>query len=141
MHVTMVKKKMADGSDCRKCADVTAYLQARGFWDRIDEVVWAYENDPESPGMVLGKRLGVERAPFFVVHDERGETVYTLRALRASDTPGPRRLGRHSLPRLHHPRARPLSCGAAARPGPRASLGFSPFNEAAARCRRAGRTP
>ncbi len=66
MHVTMVKKKMADGSDCRKCADVTAYLQARGFWDRIDEVVWAYENDPESPGMVLGKRLGVERVPFFV---------------------------------------------------------------------------
>src|SRR2546423_15340138 len=77
MHVTMVKKKMADGSDCRKCADVTAYLHARGFWDRIDEVVWAYENDPESPGMVLGKRLGVERAPFFVGRDERGETVYT----------------------------------------------------------------
>src|SRR2546427_12950252 len=77
MHVTMVKKKMADGSDCRKCADVTAYLQARGFWDRIDEVVWAHENDPESPGMLLGKRLGVERAPFFVVRDERGETVYT----------------------------------------------------------------
>src|SRR5438477_4300456 len=77
MHVTMVKKKMADGSDCRKCADVTAYLQARGFWDRIDEVVWAYENDPESPGMVFGQRLGVERAPFFVVRDERGETVYT----------------------------------------------------------------
>ena len=39
--------------------------------------VWAYENDPESPGMVLGQRLGVERAPFFVVRDERGETVYT----------------------------------------------------------------
>src|SRR5256885_17076456 len=77
MHVTMVKKKMADGSDCRKCADVTAYLQARGFWDRIDEVVWAHENDPESPGMVLGKRLGIERAPFFVLRDERGETVYT----------------------------------------------------------------
>src|SRR5438105_9860355 len=77
MHVTMVKKKMADGSDCRKCADVTAYLQARGFWDRIDEVVWAQENDPQSPGMVLGKRLGVERAPFFVVGDEKGEPVYT----------------------------------------------------------------
>src|SRR5437867_5500753 len=81
MHVTMVKKKMADGSDCRKCADVTAYLQARGFWDRIDEVVWAYENDPASPGMVLGQRLGVVRAPFFVVRYERGETVCT-RALQ-----------------------------------------------------------
>ena len=26
--------------------------------------------------MVLGKRLGVDRAPFFVVQDERGESVY-----------------------------------------------------------------
>src|SRR5438046_10323750 len=77
MRVSMVKKKMADGSDCRKCADVTAYLQARGFWNRVDEVVWAYENDPESPGMVLGQRLGVERAPFSVIRDERGETVST----------------------------------------------------------------
>jgi hypothetical protein len=76
MHITMVKKKLKDGSDCRKCAEVTAHLQARGLWDRVDEVVWAYEDDPDSPGMVLGKRLGVARAPFFVVRDERGETVY-----------------------------------------------------------------
>ena len=26
---------------------------------------------------LLGKRLGVERAPFFVVRDDQGETVYT----------------------------------------------------------------
>jgi len=77
MHVTMVKKRLADGSDCRKCAEVTEYLKTHGFWERIDEVVWAHENDPQSPGMVLGARLGVERAPFFVVRDERGETVYT----------------------------------------------------------------
>ncbi|HWU90189.1 MAG TPA: hypothetical protein VN253_23155 [Kofleriaceae bacterium] len=77
MHVTMVKKKLADGSDCRKCAEVTALLERRGFWHRIDEVVWAHEDDPQSPGMVLGARLGVERAPFFVVRDERGEAVYT----------------------------------------------------------------
>jgi hypothetical protein len=77
MHVTMVKKKLADGTDCRKCAEVTAFLQQRGLWGRIDEVVWAHENDPQSPGMVLGTRLGVERAPFFVVRDGRGETVYT----------------------------------------------------------------
>lgn len=73
----MVKKKLADGSDCRKCAEVTTMLERRGFWNRIDEVVWAHEDDPESPGMVLGARLGVERAPFFVVRDERGESVYT----------------------------------------------------------------
>ncbi len=73
----MVKKKMKDGTDCRKCAEVTDYLRARGLWERIDEVVWAREDDPTSPGMVLGARLGVERAPFFVVRDGAGETVYT----------------------------------------------------------------
>ncbi len=77
MHITMVKKKMRDGSDCRKCAEVTDYLQARGLWDRIDAVIWAREDDPDSPGMVLGARLGVERAPFFIVRDDHGETVYT----------------------------------------------------------------
>jgi len=77
MHITMVKKKMKDGSDCRKCAEVTEHLRARGLWDRIDEVVWAREDDPTSPGMVLGARLGVERAPFFVVRDDTGDTVYT----------------------------------------------------------------
>ena len=77
MHVTMVKKRLADGSDCRKCAEVTAYLERRGFWSRIDEVVWAHEDDPQSPGMVLGARFGVASAPFFIVRDDRGEAVYT----------------------------------------------------------------
>ena len=77
MHVTMVKKKLRDGSDCRKCADATEHLRSRGLLDRIDEVVWALEDDPQSPGMVLGARLGVERAPFFVVRDDQGEHVYT----------------------------------------------------------------
>ena len=77
MHITMVKKKLRDGSDCRKCAEVTEHLQSRGLWDRVDEVIWAYEDDPNSPGMLLGKRLGVERAPFFVVRDEKGEKTYT----------------------------------------------------------------
>jgi hypothetical protein len=77
MHVTMVKKRMRDGSDCRKCAEVTEHLRQRGLWERIDEVVWAQEDDPTSPGVILGERLGVETAPFFVVRDDNGETVYT----------------------------------------------------------------
>ena len=77
MHVTMVKKKLRDGTDCRKCAEATEHLRSRGLWDRIDEIVWAHEDDPQSPGMVLGARVGVERAPFFVVRDEQGEKVYT----------------------------------------------------------------
>jgi hypothetical protein len=77
MHVTIVKKKLKDGSDCRKCAEATEHLKSRGLWDRVDEVVWAYEDDPDSPGAVLGRRLGVERAPFFVVREGAEEQVYT----------------------------------------------------------------
>jgi hypothetical protein len=77
MHITMVKKTLKDGSDCRKCAEATEHLKSRGLWDKIDEVVWAREDDPDSPGMQLGERLGVERAPFFVVRDGDRETVYT----------------------------------------------------------------
>lgn len=76
MHITMIKKRLLDGSECRKCQDATAHLQSRGLWERVDEIVWAHEGDAASPGMVLGQRLGVERAPFFVVRDERGEAVY-----------------------------------------------------------------
>jgi hypothetical protein len=76
MHIAMVKKRLADGSECRKCQEATAHLQSRGLWSRIDEIVWANEGDPASPGMVLGERLGIERAPFFVVRDERGEATY-----------------------------------------------------------------
>ena len=77
MHITMVKKKTKDGSECRKCAEATAHLRSRGLWDRIDEVVWAHEDDPTSPGIVLGDRLGIERAPFFVVREGEQEHTYT----------------------------------------------------------------
>ncbi len=78
MRITMVKKRTRDGAECGKCADATARLHERGLWDRIDDVVWAVEGDPESAGNVLGRRLGVDRAPFFVVREDGGaETVYT----------------------------------------------------------------
>lgn len=76
MHITMVKKRLTDGTECRKCQDATAHLQSRGLLSRIDEIVWAREDDATSPGMVLGARLGIDRAPFFLVRDERGEAVY-----------------------------------------------------------------
>jgi phosphoadenosine phosphosulfate reductase len=69
MHVTMVKKRLANGEPCRKCVQAEELLKARGLWSLIDEVVWADENDPSSPGMQLGARLGVGLAPFFVVSD------------------------------------------------------------------------
>lgn len=76
MHVTMVKKRLKDGSDCRKCNEATEHLKKRGMIDRIDEVVWAIEGDPDSPGMKLSERLNVDRAPFFVVRDGDKEEVY-----------------------------------------------------------------
>src|SRR5262245_61902838 len=89
MHVIMVKKKLKDGSDCRKCAEATEHLRSRGLLDRIDEVVWAIEDDPSSPGMALGALLGVERAPFFVVRDARGAQGCPSRLRRVGERFGP----------------------------------------------------
>jgi len=73
----MVKKKLRDGSECRKCAQATEQLRTRGLLDRIDEVVWAQEGDSESPGIELGRRHGIDTAPFFIVRDDAGEHLYT----------------------------------------------------------------
>jgi hypothetical protein len=77
MRLMMVKKRLVDGSECRKCQAATALLQSRGVWDRVDEIVWAVENDPSSVGMVLSARYAIDNAPFFIVRDEAGEVVYT----------------------------------------------------------------
>ena len=76
MHITMVKKKLKDGSECRKCNEAMDHLRSRGLLDKIDEFVVAVEDDPQSPGMLLGERLKVERAPFFIVRDGDTEKVY-----------------------------------------------------------------
>jgi phosphoadenosine phosphosulfate reductase len=75
MHITMVKKRLANGEMCRKCAQAEELLRNRGLFDRIDEVVWADEGDPASPGMQLGAKFGVANAPFFLVRDDSGATT------------------------------------------------------------------
>ena len=45
----MVKKALTGGEDCRKCEEASDYLKARGLWERVDEIVWAIEDDPDSP--------------------------------------------------------------------------------------------
>ena len=78
MHVTMVKKKLLGGEACKKCVQAEDMLKARGLWSRIDEVVWAVEGEPESPGMKLAARHGAPLAPFFIVEGEGSEPrVYT----------------------------------------------------------------
>ncbi len=78
VHITMVKKRKLDGSDCRKCNQAVQQLESRGLGHHIDEIVWAIEGDPESAGIKLGERHGVELAPFFIVRSDDGvEQVYT----------------------------------------------------------------
>jgi hypothetical protein len=77
MHITMVKKRLRDGSECRKCNQATEQLRNRNLLDRIDETLWAEEGNPDSPGIRLGREHGVEQAPFFIVRDDSGTHVYT----------------------------------------------------------------
>jgi len=80
MRVTFVKKIKADGSPCRKCAEVERRLIDAGLMDRISDIVVADERDPQSPGIRLAARHNVDAAPFFVVQDPGGgaERVYTV---------------------------------------------------------------
>ena len=50
MHITFVKKILADGQACRKCRDVEQRLERSGYWSAIDEVIIADERDPDSAG-------------------------------------------------------------------------------------------
>jgi len=79
MRITMVKKIKADGSPCRKCADVERRLVDAGHLARIDRIVIADERDPQSEGMRLAAGHGVDLAPFFIVERDDGTTqVYTV---------------------------------------------------------------
>ncbi|MGD8860953.1 MAG: phosphoadenylyl-sulfate reductase [Myxococcales bacterium] len=65
----MVKKRLSSGDPCAKCIQAEELLRDRDRWDRIDQVVWALEEDPASEGMLLAREHGVEAAPFFLVRE------------------------------------------------------------------------
>jgi phosphoadenosine phosphosulfate reductase len=73
MQVTMVKKRLANGSDCQKCGQAERMLKERDLWSRVSRVVWAIEGDDSSEGVLLAARHGVETAPFFIVTSDSGE--------------------------------------------------------------------
>ena len=79
MRITMVKKVLADGSPCRKCADIETRLTEAGLRDRIDRVIVAEEGNPASEGMRLAREFDVDVAPFFIV-EEAGAAprIYTV---------------------------------------------------------------
>ncbi|MEX0607227.1 MAG: hypothetical protein WD382_10375 [Halofilum sp. (in: g-proteobacteria)] len=79
MTITMVEKVLADGSPCRKCADVRDRLERDGLSDRIDRILVADERDPDSEGQRIAEHHDVERAPFFVVERPGEPTqIYTI---------------------------------------------------------------
>lgn len=79
MKITLVKKILADGSPCKKCADVIGKLEASGNMARMDEIIIADERDAESPGMKIAKQFNVDRAPFFLVEREHTQPqIYTV---------------------------------------------------------------
>jgi len=67
MKVTMVKKRLKDGSECRKCGEATEFLKNKGVWQYIDEIVWFEEGVADSPGAMLAEKHEMTRAPFFIV--------------------------------------------------------------------------
>ncbi|MBT8764892.1 hypothetical protein [Metapseudomonas boanensis] len=79
MRITLVKKVLADGQDCRKCRDVMERLERGGHTGRIDRILVVDERDPSSPGWMVAQHYGVDTAPFFVVrHDDGREQIYTV---------------------------------------------------------------
>lgn len=70
--VLFVKKVLADGEPCRKCRDVETRLHKDGLMRHLDEILTAREDEPESRGNRLARRLRVTRAPFFVIRHSDG---------------------------------------------------------------------
>jgi phosphoadenosine phosphosulfate reductase len=95
MRITMVKKRLADGSDCRKCGQAEQLLRERAFWSRIDRVVWAVEGEDSSEGQLLAQKHGVSSAPFFIVAAADGSetvvvsTLALMRSMAAADPVAP----------------------------------------------------
>ena len=54
MRITLVKKVLADGQDCRKCREVHERLEKGGYLDRIDRTLVADERNPASAGRMVG---------------------------------------------------------------------------------------
>lgn len=76
MKITMVKKLLEDGSECKKCREVTERLKTHDEMDRIDHIAYADVREPSSEGFILAEKHGMDITPFFIVEDQGEETVY-----------------------------------------------------------------
>ena len=78
MHITFVKKILADGELCKKCREVSERLESEGLIEMINHISIADERDPESEGMRLARQHNVERAPFFLVEEDGNITAFDI---------------------------------------------------------------
>lgn len=76
MKITLVKKILENGNECKKCIEVTERLKENDEMKLISEVVYADERDATSEGFILAQKHNVDVAPFFVVNDGSETKVY-----------------------------------------------------------------
>ena len=78
MHITFVKKILADGELCKKCREVSERLEADGLIEFINHISIADERDTDSEGMRLARQHNVERAPFFLVEEDGNMLAFDI---------------------------------------------------------------
>ena len=74
-HIIFVKKILPDGEPCKKCTEVSDRLVKESLMEFINHIAIADQRDPDSEGMRLAIIHKVERAPFFIVEDDKGEVI------------------------------------------------------------------
>jgi len=77
MKITMVKKILEDGSECKKCMEVSERLLENDEQKFIDQTVYADLRENESEGFILAEKYEVDVAPFFIVEIDNETKVYT----------------------------------------------------------------
>lgn len=75
LHVTFVKKILANGELCKKCQEVATRLQSEGLLGAIDHIAIADDRDADSEGIRMARKHAVTRAPFFLVEQEPGKVI------------------------------------------------------------------
>jgi len=76
MKITMVKKIMDDGEECKKCQEVSQRLKEGDELGLIDRIVFADVRDFSAEGNRLAREYNVDIAPFFLVDNGGKVTVY-----------------------------------------------------------------
>jgi hypothetical protein len=77
MKIIMVKKILENGSECKKCKEVSERLKENNEERFINEFVYADLREENSSGIALAEKYGVDTAPFFIVEINGESTVYT----------------------------------------------------------------